>query len=183
MKKKTLQALILASFFTLTSSPLPLAQAVVVLPDPTLIVDGLPISRPFDQFISYSTQLLTQFGFSGFNGPAGIGGLDVLILRKAGGIDNNPVNGGFVFEDPVQSASGGTSTFSGTWGAGLQPNGPVLVDTLLAYLHNQFDPNANIPVFTFDMAEPGNAATRDLQMVAKFSVWDTVTNQDVAVWA
>ncbi|MDP3920459.1 MAG: hypothetical protein Q8R76_06620 [Candidatus Omnitrophota bacterium] len=37
------------------------ALAVVVLPDPTTIVDGLPIVRQFDEFLSYNTQLLTQF--------------------------------------------------------------------------------------------------------------------------
>lgn len=156
------------------------------LPDPSLTFDGLPISRQYDQFISFSTKLLTQFGYSGFSSAAGVGGLDVVLMTQAGGIDNTPVSGGFNFEDPVPSVSGGCPgchSFSGTWGAGLQAGGPVLVDTLLDYLHNQFGAEHNIPVFTFDLVEPGAAASRDLNMLAKFSVYDAVNGADVAVWA
>lgn len=165
---------------------IPAASAVVVLPDPNQTVDGLPIARQFDEFISYSTQLLTQFGFSGFNNPAGVGGLDVVLLTQAGGIDNDPVVGGFVFEDPQASVSGGCATcgtFSGTWGAGVQPNGPVPVDVLLAYLQNQFGPDATTPVFTFDMVEPGSAAARDLQLVANFIIYDPVSATEIASWS
>jgi len=162
------------------------ARAATVLPDPNLIVDGLPISRQFDDFISYSTQLLTQFGFAGFSGASGVGGLDVVLLTQAGGIDNDPVSGGFVFEDPAPSAVGGCpgcDVFAETWGAGIRPNGPVLVDNLVAYLQNQFGPDATIPVFTFDLVEPGTAATRDLELVAEFFIWDPVGATKVASWA
>ncbi len=172
--------LALSSFFVSNAS------AVTVLPDPNLTFDGLPISRQYDQFISYSTKLLTQFGYAGFSGPSGVGGLDVVLLTQAGGIDNTPVSGGFNFEDPAPSTSGGCPScdhFSGTWGAGDQPNGPVTVDNLLGYLHNQFGAANNIPVFTFDLVEPGAAATRDLDLAAKFSVYDPVNHVDVATWS
>ncbi|OGW82224.1 MAG: hypothetical protein A3G33_10890 [Omnitrophica bacterium RIFCSPLOWO2_12_FULL_44_17] len=173
----------IAIAFILLQFPAMTSAFAVVLPDPNQIVDGLPIYQAYDEFISHSTQLLTQFGFSGFNGPAGVGGLDVVLLTNAGGIDNDPVNGGFTFEDPAPSSTGGTSTFSGTWGQGDGANGPVLVDMLIAYLHNQLGPTANIPVFTFDLAEPGNAATRDLKIVANFQVWNPNTNSEVASWS
>src|SRR3989338_6944869 len=152
----------IAIAFILLQFPAMTSAFAVVLPDPNQIVDGLPIYQAYDEFISHSTQLLTQFGFSGFNGPAGVGGLDVVLLTNAVGIDNDPVNGGFTFEDPAPSSTGGTSTFSGTWGQG---------------------DGANIPVFTFDLAEPGNAATRDLKIVANFQVWNPNTNSEVASWS
>lgn len=181
---RNIRVLILSAFFV--CAIISNAFAVTVLPDPTSTFDGLPVSRTYDQFIVYSTQLLTQFGYSGFNGAAGVGGLDVVLLTQAGGIDNTPVTGGYNFEDPAPSTSGGCpscSSFSGTWGDGSQPNGPVLVDDLLGYLHASFGPAYNIPVFTFDLVEPGAAATRDLELLAKFSVYDPAAGKDVAAWA
>lgn len=157
--------------------------AVVSLPNPGDTFDGLPVAVQYDDFFSYSTQLLTQFGFAGFNGAAGVGGLDVVLLTGAGGINNDPIAGGFVLEDPAPSANGGTSTFSNTWGQGDRPNGPVLVDDVLSYLHFNFGPNQHIPVFTFDLAEPGSAASRDLDLLAKFSVFDPNSNTEIASWA
>ena len=160
------------------------ALAVVNLPDPTSTYDGLPVAVQYDDFVSYSTQLLTQFGFAGFNGAAGVGGLDVVLLTQAGGIDNDPVSGGFTFEDPVDSVSGGCpgcSTFVGTWGAGNSDHGPVLVDDLLDYLHFNFGANNNIPVFTFDMVEPGSDPNLDL--LSNFVVYDPNTNSEIASWS
>ena len=163
--------------------------AIVVLPDPTETVDGLPVAQQFDEFISYSTQLLTQFGFEGFDGPAGVGGLDVVLLTQAGGIDNDPIartgpGPDFLFEDPVPSVTGGTSTLSGTWGQDDRDNGPVLVDTILDYLRDRFDPEASTPVFTFDLVEPGSSA-KDLDLVANFIVWnpDPDNPHEVASWS
>src|SRR4051812_35504235 len=81
--------------------PFAMSAHAITLPDPTTTVDGLPVAIPYDDFLSYSTQLLTQFGFSGFSGSSGVGGLDVVLLTHAGGIDNNTVAGGFTFEDPA----------------------------------------------------------------------------------
>ncbi|MDP3920458.1 MAG: PEP-CTERM sorting domain-containing protein [Candidatus Omnitrophota bacterium] len=107
-------------------------------------------------------------------------------MTQAGGIDNDPVGGGFVFEEPVPSVAGGCpscGSFSGVWGAGAQPGGPVLVDTLFAYLQSQAGPQATIPVFTFDLVEPGSAADRDLNLIANFQVWNPSTNTEVASWS
>lgn len=173
-----------AAFFALVLWPLfsVQASAFTYLPNPASTFDGLPVSRQYDDFISYSTQLLTQFGYAGFNGASGVGGLDVVLLTQSGN-DNTPVAGGFNFEDPVPSATGSVHSFSGTWGGGIQANGPVTVDNLLDYLHNQFGVTANIPVFTFDLAEPGSAASRDLEMLAKFMVYDPINDVEVATWA
>ena len=152
------------------------AAAVTVLPAPGAFIDGVPVALPYDDFFSYSGGLLfkldpkTPLDLSAFGGPAGTGHLDVLLYTGAGGASNDTVAGGFVFEDPVDAPGGNVSAFSGTWGAGLQPKGPVTVDNLLAYLHNQFGVANNIPVFTFDIAEPGSAASRDLRVVARFDV-------------
>lgn len=161
----------------------PSNAAAVVLPDPTDTFDGIPVAIQYDDFFSYSAKLLDTWGFAGFNGPTGTGGLDVILYTGPGGIDNSPVSGGFTFEDPAPAVSGATSSFSGVWGAGVQPNGPVLVDDVLAYLHNQFGPTVSVPIFTFDMAEPGNVADRDLKLVVKMSVYDPVGNTEVAFWA
>ena len=108
-----------------------------------------------------------------------------MVLTTQSGIDNTPVSGGFNFEDPVPSAAGncaGCDTFSGTWGAGIQLNGPVSVTNLLAYLHGRFGPDNHIPVFTFDMTEPGSGAG-DLSLLAKFSIFNSNNNTEVASWA
>lgn len=163
----------------------PSASAITVLPNPTDTFDGLPVARQFDEFISFSTQLLTQFGYSGFSGATGVGGLDVVLLTQAGGTNNQNVGaaGNFDFEDPVSTPTGSSSTHSGRWGAGDQANGPVLVDDLLSYLQSEFGANASIPVFSFDLVEPGNPATRDLTMVANFQIWDPSSNMEVASWS
>ncbi len=158
------------------------ASAVTILPNPGSTFDGIPVAIPYDSFFSYSAKLLTAWGFPGFDTPAGTGGLDVLLMTGAGGADNDPVSGGFVFEDPAPSVTGSMHpTFTDTWGAGLRPNGPVLVDTLLGYLHNQFGPTASIPVFTFDMNQTGSDP--DLHLVAKFSIFDPVSSTEIASWS
>lgn len=179
MRKVKLTLLLVALLIPVTP-----AFAITSLPDPSLTYDGLPVAQRFDDFFSYSTQLLTQFGYSGFSGATGVGGLDVVLLTQAGGIDNDPVSGGFTFEDPVDTPTGGSnSTLSGRWGAGDQANGPVYVDDLLDYLQTRFGADAAIPVFTFDLVEPGNVATRDLNMTADFQIWDPVNNVEIASWS
>ncbi len=151
------------------------AFAVTVLPDPTTIVDGLPIVRPFDDFLSYSAKLLIEWDnlfdvpWNGddFNVATGTGTLDVLLMTPthAPG-DNDPINAGgmtFAFQDSLISSTGDHEvTFDGTWGyyqpPAANPNvveGPVLVDTLLSYLQKAFGPEATIPVFTFDLNQTG----------------------------
>lgn len=174
--KKLIFALTISLF-----AMLPRASAVTVLPDPGETFDGLPVAQLYHDFVSYSAQLLTQFQYAGFNGAAGVGKQDIVVLAHASGQKNDKLDGGFVFESPALSASGNSETsFTGTWGAGARDNGPVHVDDLLAYLHNQFDSQANTPVFTFDLAQDQN---QDLNLVAKFSVWDPVSGTEKASWA
>lgn len=153
------------------------------LPDPTDTFDGLPVAVQYDQFLSYSAKLLDTWGFEGFDDATGVGGLDLVIFTHAGGIDNDPVSGGFTFEDPVQSAAGGTSSFDGTWGAGDQPNGPVKVSNLLSYLQTRFGPAFTIPVFTFDMSETGRTSSQNLNLVAKVDIYDPTTATVLKTWS
>ncbi|MBI3319677.1 MAG: PEP-CTERM sorting domain-containing protein [Candidatus Omnitrophica bacterium] len=160
------------------------AAAVTILPDPSGTFDGIPLAIQYDEFLSYSAKLLDLWGFPGFDTAAGTGGLDLIILTGAGGIDNDPVVGGYVFEDPAPAPTGGSDkTFSDVWGAGLRPNGPITVDNVLGYLHTQFGPDVSIPVFTFDMNEPGAEATRDLELVAHMDVFDPVGSTVIASWS
>ncbi|MBI1977204.1 MAG: PEP-CTERM sorting domain-containing protein [Candidatus Omnitrophica bacterium] len=167
------------------------ALAVTVLPDPSTIVDGLPIVQVYDDFLSYSAKLLIEWDnrfdvpWDGddFDVATGVGQLDVVLMTQAQGIDNDPVSGGFVFQDPLTSSTGSQEpTFSGTWGyanGSTTPgttNGPVLVDTLLAYLQNAFGPDATIPVFTFDMNE--NQANPDILLTAKVQIIDPGADED-----
>lgn len=162
------------------------ASAVTVLPDPGDTFDGIPVAIQYDDFFSYSAKLLTLWGFSGFNEPAGTGHLDVLLLTGSG-VDNTPVSGGFNFEAPMDAPTGDPNpTFDGLWGAGVQVDGPVTVDNVLAYLQNRFGPDVSIPIFTFDMNEPGDPGhegVRDLQISMKMSVFDPVSSSEIAFWA
>ena len=169
------------------------ASAVSVLPAPGTFFDGIPVAIPYDDFFSYSGQLLAVWGFPDFSPvpPAGTGGLDVILYTGAGGADNVGVgtSGLFTFEDPQDAPGGSISTFSGTWGAGLEPNGPVLVDNVLNYLHAQFSPTTNIPVFTFDLNDTGDSnldsdgiRVRDLRLIARVDIYDPGANAIVASW-
>lgn len=172
------------------------AQAVTVLPDPTTIVDGLPIVRQFDDFLSYSAKLLIEWDnlfdvpWNGddFDIATGTGTLDVILMTPthAPG-DNDPVTAGgmdFAFQDSLISSTGSMEpTFSGTWGyfepSAPNPNvieGPVLVDDLLLYLQKAFGPDATIPVFTFDMNETGSSP--DILMTAKVQIIDPGADED-----
>lgn len=153
------------------------------LPDASTVIDGVGVAESQDEFFVYNSQLLGQLGFTGFNTPAGVGQLDVVLYTQANGIDNDPVDGGFSFEDPSASATGGTSVFAGTWGAGLEPNGPVLVDDVVDYLEYHFGAGSDTPVFGFDIVEPGAASQRDLDFVFNVMVWDAANDLEVASWS
>lgn len=170
------------------------ASAVTVLPDPSIPFDGLPVAIQYDDLFSYSGKLLAEWGFVGFVPvpSAGTGGLDLILYTGAGGANNVGVGTGglFTFEDPQDAPGGSISTFTGTWGPGIEPNGPVLVDNVLNYLHNQFGPTVSVPVFTFDINDGGNSNLdpdgirfRDLRLVARFDVFDPgVGGGIVASW-
>ena len=181
LKKKVLFLFIAVALFAGLSGD----AWAVMLPDPTTIVDGLPIVAVYDDFLSYSAKLLIEWDdlfdvpWNGddYDEPAGVGHLDVVLLTQAGGTNNDTVSGGFVFQDPMDAPTGNVPTFSGTWGYATGGNttpetreGPVLVDTVLAYLQNAFGSDSTIPVFTFDMNETPNSA--DIYLAAKIQIID-----------
>ena len=153
----------------------------IELPDPNSTFDGIPVAIPYDQFVSYASRLLSQWGYPGFTPlpAAGTGGLDVIVYTGPGGADNDPILGGAIgaLEDPAADDG------AGLWGAGEQPKGPVLVDQVLQYLHLQFGPDVNTPVFTLDANEGGNDAEGDLRVVAHITIHDPVNDVDVASWS
>jgi PEP-CTERM motif len=106
-----------------------------VLPPYTDTADGVPVAFWFDNFVSYSGDLLYQFQqaglttSSGFNlatagtydpKGAGVGRLPLLIYTGATGANNDFTSSGLgVFENPIQAPSGSTSdhlTTNNYWG-------------------------------------------------------------------
>lgn len=108
------------------------------------------------------------------------------LYTGAGGANNvNVTNNGstFTFEDPMDTPGGGEQTFAGIWGLGNNPNGPVLLDDVLAYLHT-FDPNNNTPVFNFYMNQVGSAGGGSLDISGQVTIWNPVLGGSVVQsWA
>lgn len=148
------------------------SAATMPLPDPNIW------AVEYDDFYSYSTAILEEYGMPGFthqdNTGTGVGNLDIVVMTNSPGTSNP---GGF--EDPMPSATGGVSSFEDIWGAGLRDNGPVYVSQLLDYMHTNFAPDANIPVFIFDMVEPGSSP--DLFVIGEVRIRDS-QNNIVANW-
>jgi hypothetical protein len=178
MKKITASFVLSLALGLFAATP---SYAVTILPAPGTFVNGLPVAIPYDDFFSYSNKLLTQLGFSGFDGPTGVGGQDVVLYTGANGIDNNTVTGGFIFEDPQHAAGGNQTSFTGTWGAGNEPNGPVTVDNVVAYLEASFGAGFTIPAFTFDLAQAQNQP--DLNAAVQVTIFDPVTNTIIEQWS
>jgi len=144
----------------------------VTLPDPTIKYttpyEGVYyyVAWAHDDFWSFAAPMIAfqqdqgaiPESYGDFAASTGTGGLDLLLYTGAGTNDRNlNVNGisTFDFEDPAPDPSGQQDSQSSTiWGAGLQPNGPVTVDSMLAYLH-YFDPSNNTPVFMLDLNQEG----------------------------
>ena len=155
--------------------------AITFLPDPnTIIAPGETIALLHDDFYAYSAPLNTLLGYEGFDESTGTGGLDVLIYSGAVGQDNNPVGGGFIFEDPLVAPSGSATDFQGVWGAGLGTDGPVLVDNLYNYLDTVF--GVSIPVFSFDMNQAKGQGI-DIYVAGEVFLWDPDTSTKVKSWA
>ena len=151
-----------------------------VLPNPTT-PPGYAIQ--YDQFYSYSTHLLTAWGVPGYDFSTGTGGLDLVIGTGANGASNSSVGlgGAFAFPDPMSTPGGGSDqTFSGIWGP-TGSNAPVTVDYLLSYLHSSFGNDVNVPVFYFDMTEPGNGGKQNLDVVGQVFIKNGAST--VASWA
>ena len=186
-REKMQKAIAVAIFFISVYTGFSASASAIILPDPTTMVDGLPIVQPYDDFLSYSAKLLIEWDnrfdvpWNGddYDASVGTGKLDVTLLTPAMGKDNNPVTIGgmdFIFQDPLAAVTGSQNpTFSGTWGYFTPDDGktqtaegPVLVDTVLAYLQKAFGPEATIPVFTFDMNETGDSP--DILLTAKVQI-------------
>jgi len=134
------------------------AQAAV-LPDPGIYA----ISN--DMLYTYSAQILTALGFTGFNYATGSGSQDIAIFTYNNALNKDNLDAGFPV--PYLIPNGKASAWSGTWGDGSGKNAPILVDTLLNYLHNTFASNVNIPVFVFDFNN-----NTDLYITGQARIWN-----------
>jgi len=75
------------------------APAYTILPDPTLLYDGIPVASHHDDFWSYSAKIADALQGAGylpeslgdFQFATGTGGLDVLLYTGAGGQTNQGV--------------------------------------------------------------------------------------------
>jgi hypothetical protein len=141
---------------------------------------GEKIATLHQDFYAYSAKLNTVMGYTGYNLNPGDLGNDYIMLYEhssaAGENLNMRGNSAFDFEDPMHSPAGGAVTsFEGTWGMGNEPNGPVKVDNLLAYLQS-FDPNATVPVFNFNMNQEGEFPADNIFMAGEVYLWDPAAN-------
>jgi len=169
---------------------------------PPIVVDGIPVAIQYDDFVSYSNQILRKIQdtnpsmlpvatYGDFGFATGTGGLDVLLYTGAGTKNKNQgvgPSGLFNFEDPVSAPGGSASTFNGFWGQNDQNNdgtpdnvnGGVTVGQVLAYLQ-AFDPANNTPIFYMDLNQTGNSAS--LYFSAQVKLVDPSTNNVMHVWA
>lgn len=139
------------------------AQAVV-LPNPEVYA----ISN--DMLYTYSAQILTALGYQGFDYSTGSGSQDIAIFTYNNALNNHNLNAGFPV--PFQIPNNNNTNWSGTWGDGNGTNAPILVDTLLNYLHGTFGSNVNIPVFVFDFNN-----NTDLFITGQARIWDGAPNE------
>lgn len=161
------------------------------LMDPSGTIFLGKISSEHDDFVSYSAILLDKLGYDGFDIPVGTGGLDLLLATGANPLQNDEVQGGdgnnstfFEFPPAIETPNANqANTLSGSWGnsvvttTGNNGNGQsktygyASVDKILDFLHT-YDPDINIPVFSFDMNEEKNSLNEDLYIAGLVSIWD-----------
>ena len=126
------------------------AQAsTILLPDPTSTADGgIPVAIQYDQFYSYSANLLDAMQSNGTLGGAfagqdyqftmGTGTLPIIVYTGANGATNpNP------FEDPDAACGGNCTTFDNTaspWDYGYSGTVGALITEI----------GSNTPVLVFD---------------------------------
>lgn len=161
-----------------------------------ILIDNVPVAFKYDNFWSYSAKILHAIQTTGiypefddlgsYDFATGSGGLDVLLYTGAAGQDNLGVgiSGTNNFEDPAVNKN--AKTFEGTWGAGIQANGPVTVGQVYNYL-DEFDGN-HIPVFYMDLNQTGNESlmylSGEVSIISKdgdvVKVWalDTINNSE-----
>jgi hypothetical protein len=134
-----IRKIIAAVFMLVSISFAGQAQAYIILPDPTLLYDGIPVASYHDDFWSYSAKMADALQDAGylpkslgdFQFTTGTGTLDVLLYTGARGQTNQGVgpSGDFNFEDPVLNQGGSATSFDGRWGQNDQNNGPVTLTT------------------------------------------------------
>jgi hypothetical protein len=185
----------------LTSVVFVTSSFAVVLPPADLPIDGVQTAIPYDDFWSYSNQILMSIQkespallptsvYGNFDFATGTGGLDIILYTGAGGADNQAIGPGglFNFEDPVRSPSGSTTSIDGWWGQNDQDNdgsldnvnGPVTVGQILDYLQ-AFDPSFNTPVFYMDMNQTGN--NQPLSFYGRVTLLDPSSLDIVEEWS
>ncbi len=168
------------------------AQAAVVeLPDPEAQVDGITLASHYTDFYTFPTSLMLSLQDGGedtdgildgvdWGMGTGSGQLDYLILANGGGLENpnlpNPSQAtGDKFEAPQVAEPDKNYGWEGTYGDGLNGSkkgpGPVYVSDLLDYL-DDFDPNASIPIFGFDLNESIGGEEGSLLVKGYAAVYD-----------
>ncbi len=156
----------------------------ITLPDPTISLGGTEtLASQYDDFWGYSVPLTDTYlgNKTYFNYDT----KDDVLVYTGGSTKNINKNiiPGLTLEDPLAAPSGvNDNTFSGIWGKGLNPNGPVLVDSVLAYMR-YYDSSASIPIIAFDMNEPKNVNEENLFLNGLVSIYDPQTQTVKASWA
>lgn len=190
----------LLSIIALTESA---RGSITMLPPAGGTLDGIDYSVTYDDWESYSAEMLEQLRQNGFipsswaplNGgyrfTVGTGTLDVLLYTGAVGQDNQGVgpSGTNNFEDPVVNSGGNVPGFEGWWGQDDQGddgttdgvNGPVTVGQVLSYLQ-EFDPSIKVPVFYIDLNQTGASPTLDIAI--RVTIRDPLNNNAIVhEWA
>ena len=132
------------------------AVAVVTLPTPGAVIDGVPTNQTYDQGLVYSAGLLSQLQSSGYIPNSygeylfstGTGNIPVLVYTGAGGASNDTP-----FQDPLNACGGGACTsFDGTWGLGSDPGTVGAMRTalggaqmMLYFDHNETEGASAVP--------------------------------------
>lgn len=175
------------------------------LPPPGGTIDGVYYNIVYDDFVSYSNQILMAIQkksptllpvstYGAFDFATGTGGLDVILYTGAGTKDRNVGVGpgkAFTFEDPVSAPGGGKTSGGGWWGQGDQDNdpsttkdnglnGPVTVGQVLDYLH-ALNRDNNVPVFYMDMNQVAGAQA--LTISGEVMLIDPTTRSVVHSWS
>jgi len=205
---KMRKVLIFAIAICLTMCYVNTASAVLLLPDPDTVVDGVVVASQYDDFRTYPASLMIELANRNPGDPnvtwtaadwfinTGTGGLDLLVYTGAAGQKNDPVSTGQSFEDPlIEPNPNKTNSFDGTWGLAdptfkhspIAIDGPVYVDDILTYLELKVGEGATIPVFNFDMTEPQGGKPSEppnyLTVSGQARIVDPDTNATVKFWA
>jgi hypothetical protein len=154
---------------TLLCSPI---FASPVLPDPTDVINGIPVTIQYDDGYSYSTRVLDYlFPLDGWDQAAGTGTLDVIVTTRSAG-QTNPAP----LPDPTTNPN--INPINDSWGTSAT-TGDLLVKDLNDYLQTNFA--TSTPAFTFDQNETGG--NPDLYASAKIEILDGDGTTVLYTWA